>query len=610
MFSASPVPRSASRLLRSWILTRMLLRTLWLLAACTLPGHSSAAEAYPYTVQINAPAPLDTLLKKNLDLLRFRGNASVDQAQVQRLIRAAPEQITTLLETAGFYTPEISVRLDPGATPPQVLVKVEPGAAVLVGSVELILHGFDSGTAEANARDTEAVRAAWRLPEGQIFRQDDWELAKRTLLRQAAQTRYPRAQLTDSQATVDPASHRASLRVVLESGPALRFGALRIEGLQRYPERIVTELNQIAPGDDYSEAALQAYQARLQDTGYFSSVEVSADPGLESDAAAPQPGQPLPLLVRVTENKTKNVSAGLGFSTNTGKRIQLNYDDLNVFGLKSKNALTMETKQQTARSDLFFPTTGAGYKDSIGARFQHSDIADQITTVTSLDAKRAWGTPILERSLTLEFLNETATVTGAVIPTSKSKSLPLTFSFTRRALDSLLFPSQGYVISAQLGAALLPVLTDEKFVRGMAKFIFYQALGKSNTAILRGEGGALASAKKAGIPTIYLFRAGGDQSVRGYAYQELGVTDGSATVGGRYMATGSAELQHWFNASWGGAIFYDAGNAADSIADWHPKSGYGFGVRYKSPVGPINVDLAYGHAVQKYRLHFSLGFTF
>ena len=112
------------------------------------------------------------------------------------------------------------------------------------------------------------------------------------------------------------------------------------------------------------------------------------------------------------------------------------------------------------------------------------------------------------------------------------------------------------------------------------------------------------------MPSVYLFRAGGDQSVRGYGFQELGVAAGNAIVGGRYLASASAEYQYWFTPSWGAATFYDAGNAADSLQDLHPKSGYGFGARYNSPVGPINVDVAYGHAVQKYRLHFSLGFTF
>ena len=77
-----------------------------------------------------------------------------------------------------------------------------------------------------------------------------------------------------------------------------------------------------------------------------------------------------------------------------------------------------------------------------------------------------------------------------------------------------------------------------------------------------------------------------------------------------FKVAGSAEYQYWFKPPYGVAVFYDAGNAADSFKKLAPKSGYGVGARWRSPVGPINVDVAYGHAVQKYRLHFSLGFTF
>ena len=163
---------------------------------------------------------------------------------------------------------------------------------------------------------------------------------------------------------------------------------------RRYPESVITNLNPIDPGDYYSEAALQSYQSRLQDTGYFSSVEVSADmsailneqleaaaatappPGADSATAAaaaiPMPRSdnaatmaPLPLLVRVTENKRKNVSAGVGYSTNTGNRASLTYDDLAIFGLRLKSALTLETKRQTARGDFYFPVTPEGYNLSL-----------------------------------------------------------------------------------------------------------------------------------------------------------------------------------------------------------------------------------------------------
>ena len=597
-------------------------------AADAPPQEQTAAEPAPpveglkYTVRIDAPGDLEDLLRDNIDLERFRGNARIDREQLQRMVRDAPDQIKTLLATAGYYSPVVSVRLDgPTAATPTVTVDVQPGEAVRVRDIEIVLQGFEAGSDAPF--DREALKASWTLPQGTVFRQDEWEKAKRALLRQVVQTRYPRAQMTESVATVDPDQRTAALRVALDSGPEMRFGALRIEGLQRYPESVVRNLNQIKPGDYYSEAALQAYQSRLQDTGYFAGVDVSADMSAildeQLEAAAdkregtPAPVTaaqmaPLPLLVRVTENKRKNVSAGVGVSTNTGNRAQLNYDDLSVFGLRLKSALIMETKKQTARGDFYFPITPDGYSDSFGGGFERNDIAGEETTVATVSAKRAWGSPLLERSLTVELLTEQKRVDD--LRTARSKSLPVTFSITRRRLDNLLFPTKGNVFNAQLGGALVPLLTDELFVRASGKGVIYIPIGSKGTAILRGEAGALASGSKNGVPAVYLFRAGGDQSVRGYAYQELGVKVGDATVGGRYLATASAEYQHWFKPAWGAAVFYDAGNAADTLKDLHPKSGYGIGARYRSPVGPINVDAAYGHADKKIRLHFSLGFTF
>lgn len=585
-------------------------------AALLLP-LLAAAQGWHYQVHIKAPRELESLLEDNLDLVRYRTNARMDRDQLQRMLRAAPAQIKTLAATAGYYTPAVDIHLDESGTP-TVTVEVQPGDPVLVGEVEITLQGFAS--AAKQPFDQDALKAGWTLPAGTVFRQDAWEKAKRDLLRAVVQTRYPRAQMTASEAVVDPDTHRALLHVTLDSGPEMRFGQLKIEGLHRYPESVVRNLNPIRPGDVYSEAALQAYQGKLQDTGYFANVDVSADlqsvVGEQIEAAqdkavgVPQPESmpPLPLLVRVVENKRKNASVGIGFSTNTGARTSGTYDDLDVFGLKMKSALTLETKRQSARSDFYFPTTADGYNDSVGAALERKDIEGEITRTASVAAKRAWGTPLLERSISIEYLNESKTVNRVV--SSHSQSLPLTYAATWRKLDNLVFPTKGYVVNATFGGALLPVLTDEKFLRATARGITYRPLGPKATVILRAEIGALASAQQDGVPTTYLFRAGGDNSVRGYAYQELGVQQGDATVGGRYLATASAEYQYWIRPTWGAAVFYDAGNAANSLGGLHPKSGYGVGARYKSPVGPINVDLAYGHASRKVRLHFSLGFTF
>lgn len=624
MLSAPPEHSAAPRPRQTRILAHFCLTVFALLGA---PG--AWAQAVNYTVQIDAPKPLATLLEDNLDLLRWRGNPRLDQNQLLRLVKAAPEQARTLIATEGYYSAKVSAGLDTRGAEPVARVIVDAGPPVLVGDIDLILRGFAPAAPGAAPFDGADLRKNWSLPVGARFRQADWEQAKRALLRRVMQSRYPRAQLADSSATVDPESQRALLRVVIDSGPEVHFGELRIEGIRRYPRAIIENLNQIHPGDVYSEAALQAYQAKLQDTGYFSGVDVSADMSsvLDQDIAAladvqdeaqksasaplPPPAPStvtLPLLVRVTENKQKNVSVGLGYSTNTGNRAQVSYDDLSVFGLRMKSNIVLETRRQAARTDFYFPTTAKGYTDSVGAGFERTDINGEVLAVSTLAAKRAWGTPLLERSLNLEYLSEVRTVDN--FPTTSSKSVPLTFSITKRALDSLVQPTRGYVVNATLGGALLPILTDERFIRASTRFITYTPVGTAGTLILRGEAGALASKDKDGVPGTYLFRAGGDQSVRGYGYQELGIHEGTAIIGGRYLLTGSAEYEYWFKPPYGVAVFYDAGNAADTFRTLVPKSGYGVGARWRSPVGPINVDVAYGHAVQKYRLHFSLGFTF
>ncbi len=113
-----------------------------------------------------------------------------------------------------------------------------------------------------------------------------------------------------------------------------------------------------------------------------------------------------------------------------------------------------------------------------------------------------------------------------------------------------------------------------------------------------------------GIPSSFLFRTGGDTTVRGYAFQSLGVQQGEAIVGGRYLAVASVEITRWIGENWGLAAFVDAGNATDSLHDFHLAPGYGIGGRLRTPIGPFRVDVAYGQDVKSIRVHFSIGLSF
>ncbi|RZL86613.1 MAG: outer membrane protein assembly factor, partial [Variovorax sp.] len=87
------------------------------------------------------------------------------------------------------------------------------------------------------------------------------------------------------------------------------------------------------------------------------------------------------------------------------------------------------------------------------------------------------------------------------------------------------------------------------------------------------------------------------------------------TVAGRYLGVASVEWQRPFvyqgrMTDFESTVFVDAGAVADKVGLLKAKVGVGVGARWKSPVGPVQADVAYGVDVRKLRLHLRLGFTF
>ena len=182
--------------------------------------------------------------------------------------------------------------------------------------------------------------------------------------------------------------------------------------------------------------------------------------------------------------------------------------------------------------------------------------------------------------------------------------------WTWRKVDNPLDPHLGSVLQLQVGGGAKAVFSDSNFVRFHSRIQQFIPLGKRDTLTLHGEIGYTLAESSQGIPQDYLFRTGGTGSVRGYAYQSLGIKEDAAIVGGRYLGVASAEVTHWLDDTWGIAAFVDAGDAVDSLTDIHLAIGYGLGARWRSPAGPLGVDLAYGQRTSELQLHFSLAIPF
>lgn len=577
-------------------------------APMTADPAAAAAAAVPagdvqrYGVAIKAPEHIEILMYRYLEIVRRQYDADIDRDQLELLVDRAQRQTRGLLNTEGYFSPEISAELDLDATPWRVTLTVNPGEPVRVKSIQIEMVGSAKAETEAFYRE-HGFGDLFQLRVGDRFRQEAWDAGKAALLRAFLLDRFPDAKIAFSEARVAPQAREVALRVQIDAGEARFFGATRVVGLARYPEPLVRSVAPIAPGSPYQQAKLLELQSELQALPYFRNVTVVAD------FEHVEQGR-VPVVVEVEENPQQRVQTGLGFSSNTGERVQFGYSHFNVLdrGWRFDSLLQLERREQRLETVVRLPRRPDGWQYGSGVTFKRTDLKGEVARTGLVEVKRERKDGAFERGMNLRYYySEQELANGEQ---RIARALAPGLSWTVRKLDNLAYPRLGYVLNVQLAAALKNVFADESFVRTYAKGIVVLPVGELDSVSVRLEGGAVTAKDRTKVPVDLLFRAGGDQSIRGYSYQSIGIADGGSIVGGRYLAIGGVEYTHWINKAWGVGVFGETGDAFDQPTAIQLNTGVGFGPRWRSPVGPINFDLAWGERTGKFRLHFSLGIVF
>jgi translocation and assembly module TamA len=572
-------------------------------AALMLLSIAPARAAEPqYAVQIDAPAALRTLLENNLRVVR-RVKEGVNQRRFERLTDRAEREIRELLATEGYFSPKVTLAIERSPQRWTARYTVVPGEPSRVRGVEIEFRGTIAEDRWDNAARRAAMRKSWRLPEGRRFRQVRWEGGKTRLLGALVDERYPLATIVESEARVDPAARSVTLRVVVDSGPAVTLGALRISGLKRYPESIVRDLNRIAPGSPYSQKKLSDFQRDLMETSYFASAFVTA----EVDAARPENA---PIQVTVVETPRRRLKLGVGYSTDVGFKVESIYTQRQFFDTPWQwtSGVRVAQREQGAFSEVLTPRNPAGHRYGVGIIAYRSDIQNQTTSSVSALIRRLTPGREQESEIGLAPILEQKKIGD--VTTENLLSLPLYGSWTWRRVDDLINPRKGWLLNLQAAAAVQGAVSDESFLNGHAKLAGFLPVGRRDTLIGRIELGRTWASDPARVPSLYLFRTGGSSTVRGYSYESLGVKVGDAVTGGRVLGVASAEYVHMLTREYGVAAFVDAGDAAATVSEFSAKLGYGVGLRWKSPIGPLALDVAYGEAVDDIRVHLVVGYSF
>jgi translocation and assembly module TamA len=545
------------------------------IALLALPGRLSAADAV--TVNITG---LDEPLEKNVRamLTMARQTADARKEAIDLAAARAPDEIRSALQPFGYYRPKISATLNRHKNNCVAAYRIDPGPPILLSRVEVKLDG--EATQEPDMR---VLVDKFPLQPGAVLDHVLYEKGRNALQEQAAEMGFFDARFTAREVRVDLQSYQARITLRMESGRRYRFGDLSFTTTPLEPE-LLERFARFKPGEPYRASAVLAMQKSLLNSGYFAQADIVPRPDQAKDGRMPVAVD----LVMVPRNR---IDLGGGYGTDTGPRLSLVYRNryLNSYGhtFQASAKLSLIWNQIAAiyaipladpeRDQLAF-TTKLGIEDTVAGRAKV--IRGGIRHGTT-----RWD---LREVLSIDFLRETFNIgygyqtTDLLIPS---------VNYTWLSSDDAIYPRQGIRIDGNLAGSLEGAGSQVSFARLRLYSKGVYSLNDDNRLIARGQFGSMVTNDFDRMPITERFYAGGAPTVRGYRLFEISPTNALGTrTGGRHLAVASLEYDRSLFGDWGMAVFSDLGYVGNDFNS-PVRTGVGLGARWRSPVGPVRLDV-------------------
>ena len=523
-------------------------------------------------------------------------NTDISENRLSYLMRLAPREVRRGLEAFGYYDAEVEPEVIRNGENITVHFNVTLGKPVQVRKLLLNV----AGDAEKDPVVSDEV-SSFQPKTGFVFHHGVYETSKTNISRALNERGYFNANLNTHKVEVTRTDHAADIALDWSSGARFRFGEARFEGHQ-FKDELLEKLLPWEPGQAYDYSELVSLQKTLADLDYFAAINVLPLPDEAKDGV-------VPIQISLTPAKRSIYSLGLRYGTDSGAGFASSLERrwVNRRGHKLFVGFNVAQEKSDFTAQYRVPAFSRiegwyGFRASLREEL----INDVTTQYTELALSRSgrWHDWNLQGAL--EYKRERF---ENVLTNDRGFSTivaPVLWA-ERKQFDDINSPRKGYRFFLEARAGSKAIGSDIDFVQLRAEARYIRALGFTNRLLLRGELGTTISDEFALLPPSQRFYAGGDHSVRGYGYRELGQNLGGVVFGGKHLATASLEFEHMFNPTWGGAAFVDAGDAYDD--QFKARLGIGLGLRWRSPVGPIRIDLAHGlnEPTQNIRLHVSLG---
>lgn len=496
------------------------------------------------------------------------------------------EAIKEGLRALGYYEPVIefvSRPAPPGGGRPVLIARVTPGEPVKIGGSTIVIRG--------EARDDPDYQA-WvkqgRPVPGTQLNHGDYSKFKNGFSNLALRNGYFDGDFKTSQLGVSVERHEAFWDIDYDSGPRYRFGDVSFQGSQ-IREAYLQSLVPFEKGDKYSSRELAELNRRLSATGWFNSVVVAPefDQGRETKV--------LPLSAVVSPRVENTIETGVGYSTDVGPRLKTTWRKpwVNDRGHSLAASAYISAPEQQLDFSYKVPLLKSPLEQYylLQGGLKRTDLNDTRSDSTTLAVSRYWDNSSgWQKAINLRWSLDHFTQ-GSV--TNTTMLLYPGVSVNRTRSRGGLMPTWGDSQRYSVDVSDTTWGSDVDFLILQAQNVWIRTLAEKHRFVARGNLGWIETNDFERVPPDLRFFAGGDRSIRGYAYKDISPRDEEGKLtGASKLATGSLEYQYNVSGKWWGAVFVDSGEAVNDIKQSNFKTGVGVGVRWASPVGPIKLDIA------------------
>jgi translocation and assembly module TamA len=538
------------------------------------------AQSPSLTVEISGiDTDLAQTLKNGLTIERHKGSSRLSQRYIEKLHQAGFDELKQMLTVYGYYQPEISGDLTRKDDNWIAHYQIKTGEPVKIGVLQVQIEG----EAEEDPAFQKLLKNFPLKPQ-QTFNHLHYENAKKEILRLAASRGYFDGKFTTAKVEVRPDEYSASIYLIYKSGIRYRFDKV-IFPKTAVGEPLLEKLLPFTADSPYLDENVLRLRSNLSNSGYFESVSVRTQREQRADGK-------VPLTIKLDPKPKHLYTAGIGFGTDTGARLGLGWE--NRYINKRGHRLSTNARLSQVSNSLLADYVMPFWSETINTvgfitefKQQDTDTSESESyTIGSYYQRQRWG---WDETGSLKLLQEDFDVAD---DDESSLLLIPGIAWSRTWADDTVYTRHGGSLSLALSGASESLLSDVTFGQIVVRGKYIRSLGAKGRVITRAAVGATEVSDFSQLPSSLRFFAGGDNSIRGFDYQALGPEGKDGEVeGGRYLAVGSIEYEHMFLDKWGAAVFSDFGNAYNSFSDPIEYS-VGFGVRWRSPVGLIRVDLA------------------